>query len=349
MIAGRACVVDFSVQLTNFPDTTVVMAKSRSTNWSQEEANVILNEYANNKHILESAFTNAITHEVKRNIWSEIATKVNAIGVAVRTGEQCKHKWKGMKMEAKKEFNIRRKDVNKTGGGPPPKELKSSVLRTIDLMKDQASFKGVEGGVDTFDASASDADRANSLLELSRLAEIEGMGNESEENEQFSPSLCPNSSLRNESFRTLDTSEIGITLSPPRQQQFPAATNDISGSISTESATSVHPHPRPARAPAPVPLPKDTSKKRKHYSTVPDRQVKVLQGEEHVQKLKIDNLQLMKSKLLIEVDVANLQRQKLRMEMAVIKKRNPDIFGDMEDGDDPFGKPSGTLTFEDVL
>ena len=79
--------------------------------------------------------------------------------------------------------------------------------------------------------------------------------------------------------------------------------------------------------------------------------MKVLEGEEHVQKLKIDNLQLMKSKLLIEVDVANLQKQKLLMEMAVMKKKNPTIFGDMEDGDDidPFAKPSGTLTFENLL
>ena len=56
----------------------------------------------------------------------------------------------------------------------------------------------------------------------------------------------------------------------------------------------------------------------------------------------------MKSKLLIEVDVANLQKQKLLMEMAVMKKKNPTIFRDMEDGD-PFAKPSGTLTFENLL
>ena len=39
------------------------------------------------------------------------------------------------------------------------------------------------------------------------------------------------------------------------------------------------------------------------------------------------------------------------MEMALMKNKNPTIFGDMEDGDDidPFVKPSGTLTFEDVL
>ena len=144
------------------------MAKPRSANFSQEEANVILVEFTNYKHILEAAFTNTITRDTKKKVWNEIATKVNAIGVAVRTGEQCKQKWKTMKMDAKREFNVRQKSFYKTGGGPPPKELKSSVQRTIDLMKDQASFKGVEGGVDTFDASV--ADRANPLLVLSRIA-----------------------------------------------------------------------------------------------------------------------------------------------------------------------------------
>ena len=59
-----------------------------------------------------------------------------------------------------------------------------------------------------------------------------------------------------------------------------------------------------------------------HSTNIPDRQMKVLQGEEH-----------------------------LLMEMALMKNKNPTIFWDMEDGDDidPFVKPSGTLTFEDVL
>ena len=89
--------------------------------------------------------------------------------LASAMGDQCKKKWKGMKIEAKKEFQNTVKARNQTGGGPPPRELKPCILRTIDLMKDHASFKGVDGGLDMF----TDDDAADPYVEVSRVSDIE--------------------------------------------------------------------------------------------------------------------------------------------------------------------------------
>ena len=160
-------------------------AKTRNTNFTQEEANIILSEYGRNKKYLTAGFSNEVTNEGKRDKWNKIALKVNAVGVTVRTGDQCKQKWKGMKIEAKKEFQKMVKARNQTGGGPPPRELKPCILRTIDLMKDHASFKGVDGGLDMF----TDDDAADPYVEVSRVSDIEDPGLEDQENVSFSSSI----------------------------------------------------------------------------------------------------------------------------------------------------------------
>ena len=70
----------------------------------------------------------------------------------------------------------------------------------------------------------------------------------------------------------------------------------------------------------------------------------MLKGEEDIQKLKKENLKLMKSKLQIEVEVANLQKKKLLMEIAVLKKQDPTLAEDII-----FQDSSTALTFEDLL
>ena len=223
-------------------------AKPRSTNFTQEEANLILTEYEKNKSYLDASFSTQVTAAGKRKVWNEIAMKVNALGVAVRSGDQCKSKWKGIKMDAKKQFNLQKKYRNQTGGGPPPKRLKPSTLRTIELMKDQASFKGIEGGVDTFSVADRVADRVNPLVEFSMMSDIEESGNEGEENDLLFSPFRPDSSLR-----TVDTSAIRINTSPaaspPHHHQFPV-TNDDPGTANHASTSAQQPavinHSRPS-------------------------------------------------------------------------------------------------------
>ncbi|CAG2199030.1 unnamed protein product [Mytilus edulis] len=78
-------------------------------------------------------------------IWSRIFILVSALGVANRSPKDCKDKWANTKKVAKKVFNNRNKEQRATGGGPQPKKLSLAIERTIDLCKDSASFKGLEG------------------------------------------------------------------------------------------------------------------------------------------------------------------------------------------------------------
>ena len=268
--------------------STVIMAKTRQTNFSQEESSIILTEFENEMEYLNSGFSNQVTNEGKKTRWDEIAKKVTAVGVALRTGDQCKAKWKSMKIEAKKAFQKQVKARNQTGGGPPPKDLKPSTLRIINLMKDHASFKGVDGGLDMF----TDDNDGNPYVEVGMESDVEGQDTlEDEENVSFSLSSCPGSSIQ-----TVNTTAIGIDTSPSHHRQ-------------QEQETSVDPASTDSNPSAQG----NESKKRKHSDslTVSDRQVKVLKGEEEIQQLKRDNLRLMKQKLQIKVEVANLHKKKL--------------------------------------
>ena len=72
----------------------------RKPNFKEEE-NVCLSEGINNeKHILMSKFQNSVTNKKKREIWRELTAKVNSFGVALRSEEDLKKKWKDLKSAA---------------------------------------------------------------------------------------------------------------------------------------------------------------------------------------------------------------------------------------------------------
>ena len=71
-------------------------------------------------------------------------------------------------------------------------------------------------------------------------------------------------------------------------------------------------------------------------------------GEEEIQQLKRDNLRLMKQKLQIEVEVANLQKKKLQMEISLLRRENPTLT--LEDLEDQVNlDPAAGFSFEDYL
>ncbi|XP_074660508.1 nuclear apoptosis-inducing factor 1-like [Tubulanus polymorphus] len=99
------------------------IARKRSFNYTTDETNLLVKLVNDNNAILSGAFSNTITAKRKREIWEEICSKVNAIGVARRTVDEIKKKWKNIKGEAKKKFVKQNNLISKTGGGPPPSEL----------------------------------------------------------------------------------------------------------------------------------------------------------------------------------------------------------------------------------
>ena len=53
-----------------------------------------------------------------------------------------------LRKEANKVFTNHRQEQGKTGGGPRPKPISQAMESIIDLCKDSASFKGLNG-IDT--------------------------------------------------------------------------------------------------------------------------------------------------------------------------------------------------------
>ena len=125
------------------------LPRLRKTKYSVAEENLIQEEASKYHYILQEKHSNEITNKKKKNIWDCIAVKVNSLGVAYRTGNEIRDKWRNTVSKAKKAFTEQRREVSKTGGGPPPKPIPPQFEAVIDLMKDSSSLTGIDEGLET--------------------------------------------------------------------------------------------------------------------------------------------------------------------------------------------------------
>lgn len=90
--------------------------------------------------MLQASHCNTVTNKVKADIWKNISAKVSAVGVANRSVQDLKDKWRGLKTEA-----IRRKNSQRdTGGGPPERSSPYEMVMRI-LGESSALVCGIEG------------------------------------------------------------------------------------------------------------------------------------------------------------------------------------------------------------
>ena len=196
-----------------------------------------------------------------------------------------------MKSTGKKVFNGFKRKRGATGGGPAPKPSSDNVMRTINLMKDSTSFKGIKGGINTFvvdePASPTYKPSTNPLVMLSQLSD---------------------SDVESE------VGDLGYDEPPPKRTHF--VDSEVPAGSSTSDVT-------PNKLTV-----VEITPKRKHYEAAQDLKLKVLRKEENVQNLKIDNLKLQNEKLIGEIENARLQKCKLQLEIdilqqSLISKTNP--------------------------
>ena len=119
--------------------------KARKANFTSSELAVLTEEVEQNISILKSKFTDNVTNAKKNNIWAEITAAVNAVGVAKRTAQEVRDKWKNVTSAAKKEFSDFGKETRRTGGGPAPKPPSAATAKIIAMFKDTPSFSGLSG------------------------------------------------------------------------------------------------------------------------------------------------------------------------------------------------------------
>ncbi|XP_025108701.1 myb-related transcription factor, partner of profilin-like [Pomacea canaliculata] len=101
----------------------------RKSNFSEMEIKILLHEISMESELLSSCFSNKVTLQKKQEIWKNIAAKVSACGVAVRTVAEIKDKWGLLKRTTLQ----KKRDAYKTGGGKgmPPPEYEDTVVAIL--------------------------------------------------------------------------------------------------------------------------------------------------------------------------------------------------------------------------
>ena len=136
--------------------------KTRKANFTSSELSILTEEVEANISTLRSKFTDSVTNSRKNKIWCEITAAVNSVGVASRTVQEVRDKWKNLTSTAKREFCDYGKEARRTGGGPPPKPPSSATAKVIDILKDTASFTGLSG----FESNPSEILPGRRILQL---------------------------------------------------------------------------------------------------------------------------------------------------------------------------------------
>ena len=98
--------------------------RARAPDYSEAEISVIRSNFSKYHKVLSAKHSNEITQKAKDKIYQEIATEVNAIGVAERSIQSIKDKWQTLKKNVKDKvasaMREKRKQRERTGGGENP-------------------------------------------------------------------------------------------------------------------------------------------------------------------------------------------------------------------------------------
>lgn len=122
--------------------------RERKANFTLLENSLISSRATEELDTLRGSF-NDTTNSQKQDFWKTLTVEVNALGVACRTEEEIRNRWRNMSRSAKEKYTSQRLERRKTGGGPPPAVLTTAEEQIVDAMQDTASFRGIPGGLET--------------------------------------------------------------------------------------------------------------------------------------------------------------------------------------------------------
>ncbi|XP_052075391.1 uncharacterized protein LOC127712824 [Mytilus californianus] len=121
------------------------LPRDRKANVTSIEANLVSSRVTNELELLKGGFSTEVTNQKKNEVWKLITEEVNALDVCFRTEAEVRNKYRNMCRGAKEKFTNSRKEMSKTGGGPPPTQLSIAEENIVNAMRDSASFSGVDG------------------------------------------------------------------------------------------------------------------------------------------------------------------------------------------------------------
>ena len=120
--------------------------RNRKPNFTAAECALICEAAEQNLAVIKTKFSTTLTNKNKTKVWEDITTRVNSLGVCLRSVAEVKDKWRGMVSAAKREHTQCASSQRKTGGGEKPASPKSSTKKIIDLFGDDPTFSGIDGG-----------------------------------------------------------------------------------------------------------------------------------------------------------------------------------------------------------
>jgi hypothetical protein len=123
--------------------------RKRKGNFTFTESNLISELVTEQLNLVKGKHSMEVTNIKKQEMWADVTRRVNAIGVCLRTEAEVKNKWRNMSRGAKGKFTQERKERSKTGGGPAPQKPTQAEENIINALKDTASFKGIDGGLES--------------------------------------------------------------------------------------------------------------------------------------------------------------------------------------------------------
>ncbi len=107
-----------------------------------------------NIEITREKFSSTLTNKRKHAVWENICGNVNALGVAKRSLTDVREKWRAMRNAGRGEMTRENNSLGKTGGGKQLAPPKATGQRTIELFRDEPSFLGIEGGIESGECCA---------------------------------------------------------------------------------------------------------------------------------------------------------------------------------------------------
>ena len=123
--------------------------RERKGNFTFTESNMISELVTEQLDLVKGKHSMEVTNIKKQEMWADVTRRVNALGVCLRTEAEVKNKWRNMPRGVKEKFTQERKERSKTGGGPAPQKPTQAEENIINALKDTASFKGIDGGLES--------------------------------------------------------------------------------------------------------------------------------------------------------------------------------------------------------
>nr|XP_022308062.1 myb-related transcription factor, partner of profilin-like [Crassostrea virginica] len=127
--------------------------EERKANWTDANISLLVDLVTDGTErwaIIRGKFSPSLTIQSKQKVWMEITERVNSSSSCLRTLKDVKKKWQDIQSHTKKKEATRKTEMKRTGGGPPPSELKAWEEKIIGVLSNEI-LSGIEGGVDSLD------------------------------------------------------------------------------------------------------------------------------------------------------------------------------------------------------